>query len=183
MARKPYTNEEDNYIRKTYGILPTKEIAENLGRTIGSVSGRASKIGIKVDDRVEKFENGTKKRCPCCKKILPIDDFKYLSKGKMSEGSKCNECRRDIKYQKWIDKKLEGLKKKNGFLTDEELQEREIKKNEQTFICSMCGKEMLGVNFTFKNKKTNEVDCRCIKCRSKRNVDNKLKSIVNGGCW
>lgn len=181
MARRYFTTEEDEYLKSVFSKLPTKVIAENLGRTRGSIAGRASALGLKKEDNKD-IENGVKK-CPHCSKVLPIEDFKYKNKGRISEGKLCNECRKKDKYQKAVKRKLEQLKEKAGILSTKEMEEREEKKNKQTFICSICGKELPGVEFGFRNKRSLDIDFRCRKCRSERTTKNKMKNINDGKCW
>lgn len=178
--RRSFTAEEEDYLRKTYGVLPTKDIAETLGRTIGSISGRASALGLKV--KKAEIKDGLK-QCSNCGKFLPIDEFKYMNRGRFSESDNCHECRKDLNYQKIVNKKLEQYRKENGILSDEELFDREERKNEQSFTCSICGEELSGKFFVFKNKKDNELDSRCRKCRTKINKELKMKNILKGKCW
>ena len=171
-----------NNFKNFYNILPTKVIAENLNRSRGSISGRASTLGLRKRDMVIT-EDGKRKICSKCSKELPISEFMYKNKGKMSEGKCCNECRRKDIYHKSIQKKIDEMKEKAGYLSTSEMKKREEEKNSKRFICSICGKELPGYNFTFKNKKSNDIDTRCRKCRSKINTENKYKKIIEGKCW
>lgn len=47
MARKPYTQEEIEFLKKNYKSMPHNEIASELGRTINSVRGKLHSLELK----------------------------------------------------------------------------------------------------------------------------------------
>lgn len=47
VIQKRWTEEEVEYLKKYYDVIPRKEVAKNLGRTINSVQVKARKIGLK----------------------------------------------------------------------------------------------------------------------------------------
>lgn len=47
MSRRPWTEEEDAFIREHYASMTAREIAESLGRTVPSVEDRLNKAGLR----------------------------------------------------------------------------------------------------------------------------------------
>lgn len=48
MSRKPWTADDDDYLRQHYGAIPTQELAGLMCRTRYSLRGRATQLGIKT---------------------------------------------------------------------------------------------------------------------------------------
>ena len=48
MVRKKWTEEDINFIKKNYGVIPLKQMAEKLNTTASSVQHKAIREGVKV---------------------------------------------------------------------------------------------------------------------------------------
>lgn len=59
-TRKSFSESEDEVVKDLYGKLPSKDLAEMLGRSIGSVQHRARKLGV------------SKKLCPFSEKDIEL---------------------------------------------------------------------------------------------------------------
>ena len=56
---RPWTEKDDEYLRKNYGKIKRKVLAEALGRTINAIQTRAKHFNL-TDDRRGKIEDWTK---------------------------------------------------------------------------------------------------------------------------
>ena len=56
-SKRFYTKKDDEFIKRYYGILSTKKIAERLRRSVNSVNLRAEKIGCRMHKKVKPFKN------------------------------------------------------------------------------------------------------------------------------
>lgn len=54
--QKPWSKREDEYIRRTYRMMSTKEMSEYLGRTRASIEWRAAKLGIKKLKQLKEYD-------------------------------------------------------------------------------------------------------------------------------
>ena len=48
-ARKPWTKEDVKRLKQIFKNRTTKKVAEELGRTLKSVQGKATKLGLKKE--------------------------------------------------------------------------------------------------------------------------------------
>src|SRR5690625_3191074 len=55
---KAWTLREIEYLKNNYNNLTAKELAEKLGRTVGSVTNKAQELGLKKNDEYAVYRNG-----------------------------------------------------------------------------------------------------------------------------
>jgi hypothetical protein len=117
----PWTEEETEYLRKNYGLIPTNEISSFLNRTYNSISSKTIKLKIKKHEI-----NKLIKCCSRCKVIKPVSSFRKRSDARAVR-SICKVCfRRDDRNRQ--------LKQNFGIDLNEY---NEILKK-QKYVCAIC---------------------------------------------
>lgn len=112
-----WTKSETKFLKESFGKYPIAEIAEELGRSVGSVSGKASGLCLRSKRRSNKYKSWTE------------DEIKYLS----------DNC--DIKSPKALAVHLK--RSKNSVLS----KLRELKKQTQVSSTTDIVKETLNTSF------------------------------------
>lgn len=66
-----WTQKDFNYLIKNYGVIPTKEIAKTVNRSVNSVHDKARRNGIRIrKERSERFKNECARRYSTIEKHL-----------------------------------------------------------------------------------------------------------------
>ena len=88
MIQRVWTNEEDEYLKKSFGIISYREIAEHLNCSVKTMTNRAKKLGIKLrtiknwtfDDIEYLKENINKINISDIQKELNVDYYQIMDK-------------------------------------------------------------------------------------------------------
>lgn len=158
---KPWSQEEIDFIKRSYSISSTDEIAEAIGRTTKSVRSMARRLGIKKQK--EEFEPGMK-RCSICKKVMPYDQFYKNKRNLDGRTSSCKICR-----------------------SEQQTENRKIIKMQQDtehiiYTCSSCHKEKEGWHFKW-DYRSNKRATTCKTCCVEKDKISKVKRIKEGRDW
>ena len=113
LQRRPWTKREDAIVRRDYGRIPTRELAEKLNRTKGAVQGRAGHLGLRVKRR--SLTAWTEKEDALLRRLEPTHTAEQIAEH--LPGRTVNAVRARINnigagqknWQPWEDEKLREL--------------------------------------------------------------------------
>lgn len=155
--------EEIEFLKRSYATYSVNEIAIELGRTAVAVKSKALLLGLKQINPNTVIVNG-QKRCSVCKQMLDLEFFYPDKRTKTSFTSHCRIC-----------------KNAKGAETNRLRKLKEQTANE-TYTCKGCGVTQPGWHFKWSTRKEKR-ESRCLTCRSKIDVANKLQRIKEGRDW
>lgn len=172
-SHKPYTQEEDDFLKRVYSDLnyTIEEIAASMdNRSAASVAKRAGVLKLSRAKSPNTIRaNEGYRVCTYCKEEMPFSEFtKNKSKpyGIESICKSCNKVRRRVKREE---------KKK------QELMQKFIEKN-PTRICTRCNHEFetSEENFAWMIS-SSKFDANCRKCSAERTKEYMEKNLKEKG--
>jgi len=105
-VRKPFTEREIEYLRRSYGVQPSKDIAETLGRLQGTVINKANSLGLTKRKKISDFDKEIRKLAKEGYWRAEIARFLGLKKSSVvayinRNGIKCDNAPKEITQQAW----------------------------------------------------------------------------------
>lgn len=178
-ARKPYSDEEIEFITQSKDMYTVKEYAEILGRSPQALRQKIISLGIQPKKRPLYSEDGTKKYCNGCKMFLPLDSFnERFRRGKKTLRSLCKVC----EYNYNLDYKLarKGMKPK----AKPTFQEVLLTSKKDEYFCNVCKTKLTEDNSFVvwsSRKNTYIISYRCRECVNKNSRIHKHKLLLERG--
>lgn len=105
MNSKKWNNEEINFLKLNYNLIPIKEIVEKLNRSYNSIVTKAYELNINKKNINSNCKNKTTKTCVVCKKEYPktkefFDCFVTKRENKLIYQTKCRTCYKNYIYKR-----------------------------------------------------------------------------------